>query len=88
MLEGVWAPLKSPDEVIADSQALANGFVTPVRFEDGGHYLTGASPAQFDGRASRPRRAPKVGEHTDEVLAELGHSKATIERMRSEQTVA
>ncbi len=56
-LEGVWAPLKSPDEVIADPQALENGFVTPVALEGGGHYLTGTSPAQFDGRPIGDLRA-------------------------------
>ena len=82
-LEGVWAPLKSPDEVIADPQALDNGFVTPVSYRDGGQYLTGASPAQFDGRPiGALRAAPTHGEHTDEILQELGLSDGQISGMR------
>ena len=82
-LEGVWAPLKSPDEVIEDAQALDNGFVTPVSYSDGGQYLTGASPAQFDGRPiGALRAAPAHGENTDEILQELGLTDSQISGMR------
>jgi crotonobetainyl-CoA:carnitine CoA-transferase CaiB-like acyl-CoA transferase len=82
-LEGVWAPLKSPDEVIEDPQALDNGFVTPVSYGDGGHYLTGASPAQFDGRSiGALRAAPAHGENTDDILHELGLTDGQISGMR------
>ena len=57
-MEGVWAPLQSPEEVIADPQALENGFVTPVNGPDGAPaYLGGASPAQFDERPIGTLRA-------------------------------
>jgi len=82
-LEGVWSPLKSPEEVIVDPQALENGFVTPVTFGDDGHYLTGASPAQFDGRPiGELRAAPTHGEDTDDVMRELGLTEAQIAGMR------
>jgi formyl-CoA transferase len=82
-LEGVWAPLKSPDEVIADPQALENGFVTPVQFDDDGYYLTGASPAQFDGQpVGALRAAPGYGRDTEEVLRELGVTPDQIAGMR------
>jgi crotonobetainyl-CoA:carnitine CoA-transferase CaiB-like acyl-CoA transferase len=82
-LEGVWAPLKSPEEVIEDPQALETGFVTPVHFDDDGHYLTGASPAQFDGRPIGPlRAAPAHGAHTDEIMRELGLTDGQISGLR------
>jgi crotonobetainyl-CoA:carnitine CoA-transferase CaiB-like acyl-CoA transferase len=82
-LQGTWAPLKSPAEVIADVQALENGFVTPVTFDDGTSYLTGASPAQFDERPIGPlRAAPAHGQHTDDVMRELGLSAEQIEGLR------
>jgi formyl-CoA transferase len=82
-LEGVWAPLKSPDEVIEDPQARENGFVTPVSYADEGSYLTGASPAQFDGRpVGALRAAPNHGENTDEVMRELGLTEDQIVGLR------
>ena len=88
-LQGVWSPVKSPAEVIEDEQALVNGFVTPVTLADGSQYLTGASPAQFDGRAIGPLRAsPALGEHTDEVLRELGITDANIIGLRDRGVVA
>jgi crotonobetainyl-CoA:carnitine CoA-transferase CaiB-like acyl-CoA transferase len=82
-LQGVWSPLKSPSEVIADVQALENGFVTPVTFGDGTSYLTGASPAQFDERPIGPlRAAPTHGQDTDDVMKELGLSAAQIASLR------
>ena len=83
-LEGVWSPLKSPDEVIVDPQALENGFVTPVTYQDGGSYLTGASPAQFDGRPiGALRAAPTHGQDTDDVLRELGLTEQQIVDLRA-----
>jgi crotonobetainyl-CoA:carnitine CoA-transferase CaiB-like acyl-CoA transferase len=83
LLEGVWSPLKSPSEVVEDVQALENGFVTPVAFDDGSSYLTGASPAQFNGQPiGTLRAAPSHGQHTDEVMRELGLTENQIAAMR------
>jgi formyl-CoA transferase len=89
-LEGVWAPLKSPAEVVADPQAIVNGFVTEVSFPgDDGHYLTGASPAQFDERPiGELRAAPTFGQDTDDVLRELGLSAEQIGALRARGIVA
>jgi formyl-CoA transferase len=87
-LQGVWSPLKSPEEVIVDVQAIENGFVTPVTFDDGGHYLTGASPAQFDGRPiGALRAAPTHGQDTDNVMRELGLTDEQIAGMRARGVV-
>jgi crotonobetainyl-CoA:carnitine CoA-transferase CaiB-like acyl-CoA transferase len=87
-MEGVWAPMKSPAEVIVDPQALANGFVTPVTYDDGDQYLTGASPAQFDGRPIGALRAsPTHGEDTDAVMRELGLTDDQISALRTRGVV-
>jgi len=36
----------------------------------------------------KPRRAPNVGEHSDEVLREAGYSDAEIDELRVEGVVA
>jgi crotonobetainyl-CoA:carnitine CoA-transferase CaiB-like acyl-CoA transferase len=83
-LEGVWAPAKSPEEVIQDPQALENGFVTPVTYPDGSHYLTGAAPAQFDGRpVGLLHASPSHGQHTDDIMRELGLTAEQITALRA-----
>jgi crotonobetainyl-CoA:carnitine CoA-transferase CaiB-like acyl-CoA transferase len=82
-LQGVWAPLKSPDEAIGDPQALENSYVAPVTLPDGRHYLAGVSPAQFDrtpiGTLSA---APGYGRDTDDVMRELGLQGSEIAGLR------
>ena len=88
-LAGVWSPVKSPDEVIIDEQALANGFVSPVTFPDGDQYLVGVSPAQFDGRpVGELHASPTHGQHTDDVMRELGLTTEQIDALRASGIVA
>ena len=83
-MEGVWAPLLNPAEVIADDQALTNGFVTEVSADDGS-YLAASSPGQFDERPiGRLSASPGYGEHTDEVMSELGLGADEISRLREQ----
>ena len=88
-LEGVWSPLKSPSEVIVDVQALENGFVTPVSMRDGDTYLTGSSPAQFDGHPIGPlKAAPGHGEDTESVMREIGLTREQISGLRARGVIA
>jgi crotonobetainyl-CoA:carnitine CoA-transferase CaiB-like acyl-CoA transferase len=50
-----------------------NGFFPDVETGDGTPFRIVAGPAQFDGEpVGTLRRAPEHGEHTEEVLLELG----------------
>jgi crotonobetainyl-CoA:carnitine CoA-transferase CaiB-like acyl-CoA transferase len=85
-MEGVWAPLLSPAEVKDDLQALQNGIVTPVTDHDGETYYTASTPGRFDERpVGELRASPAYGQHTNEVLAEIGLSAAQIAEMRSQK---
>ena len=82
-LQGVWAPLQSPGEVVADEQALANSFVAWVKADDGRSYQAGVSPAQFDeALIGELRAAPDYGAHTEAVLRDLGVGIAEREALR------
>ena len=73
-----WAPLNGPDEILADPQLRYAGGLVDVPDEQGTTTMI-ASPADFGGTPWVPRWiAPKLGEHTDAVLRELGKSDAEI----------
>jgi crotonobetainyl-CoA:carnitine CoA-transferase CaiB-like acyl-CoA transferase len=71
--KGVWAPVQNAAELLVDPQAIANGYVRDVEAKSGTMFQMIASPLQFDETAPDLTRAPDHGEHTDEVLGELGY---------------
>ena len=73
-LEGAWAVVQTPAEVLADPQVIANGYIRPVTTDDGSAtYGLVANPVQYDETPPDLTRAPYAGEHTDEILEkELG----------------
>jgi crotonobetainyl-CoA:carnitine CoA-transferase CaiB-like acyl-CoA transferase len=73
--EGVWAAVETPGELIVDPQALANGYVREVTADNGTTFRMVPSPLQFDETPPDLVRAPGHGEHTDEVLTELGFTE-------------
>ena len=83
-----WAPVQSIDEVIADPQVHAAGGI--VQVPDGPSTTPfPATPADFDGSPWSPTSmAPDQGQHTDEVLRELGRDDAAIARLRERGVVA
>jgi crotonobetainyl-CoA:carnitine CoA-transferase CaiB-like acyl-CoA transferase len=87
-LQGVWAPLQSPEEVVADHQALANSFISEVKADDGRSYSAGVSPAQFDeAPIGELRAAPEYGAHTAAVLREIGLGDSELEGLRGSGVV-
>ncbi|MFC3070357.1 CaiB/BaiF CoA transferase family protein [Phenylobacterium soli] len=78
----VWSPVQTPADVVADPQVAAAGALLQVEDGEGGTYPSPAAPMRFPGddMAVRPG-APGLGQHTREVLAELGYTADQIEAM-------
>lgn len=80
----VWAPVQTPAQVAADPQVAASGALLEVDDGHGGTYRSPAAPARFPGADAKVRpAAPGLGQHTREVLAEIGYSAEQIEAMLS-----
>ncbi len=66
-----WSPINSLEDILGDEQFHASGGLVDVPDADGSIPMV-ATPVDFHGTPWEPRwAAPGLGEHTDEVLAEL-----------------
>ena len=84
-----WAPYQTPGELSRDPQADAAGCFVQTPDGQGGSFRAPASPARFPGYDDTPKSGPpSLGQHTDEVLAELGYSAAEIATLRDSKAVA
>jgi crotonobetainyl-CoA:carnitine CoA-transferase CaiB-like acyl-CoA transferase len=67
-----WSPVNTIDDLLGDEQFHASGALVYVPDDDGTMPML-ASPADFHGTPAAPRfRAPRIGEHTRDVLDEIG----------------
>jgi crotonobetainyl-CoA:carnitine CoA-transferase CaiB-like acyl-CoA transferase len=71
-LSGVWAPGQMASELVDDAQVAANGYLSRVERADGKSYDLVANPVQMDETADQLVAAPEHGQHTEEILLELG----------------
>ena len=75
----VWAPVQTPAEAVADPQLAAAGGFVEIACRDGGAIKSPASPVRFSQETGEPiAAAPTPGEHTHEILAELGYGAGAI----------
>ena len=87
--EGVWwAPVQTTADVVADPQAEAAGAWVEVPRPDAGTVRMLASPVDFSGTSAQPRGvAPELGQHTEEILLELGYDWEAIGALKEKGAI-
>jgi formyl-CoA transferase len=80
-------PILSMKEIAEDQSLRATGTVVEVDHPTRGKYLTVGNPIKMSDSATEVTRAPLLGEHTDEVMEQLGYSAAQIATLRTERVI-
>ena len=81
------APVLSMKELLRDESLRKSGSIVEVPHKVRGSYFTIGSPIKFSDLKPEVTASPLLGEHTDEVLAELGYSKSQIAEMHAAKAV-
>ncbi|MEM9742540.1 MAG: CoA transferase [Pseudomonadota bacterium] len=85
----IWGPVLALHETAADPQADAIGLFPELDHERYGRYRTVNVPMRFNNADVRPRGpSPNLGQHTVELLDDLGLSATDIEELRRDGVVA
>lgn len=78
-----WAPVNSPEQVVADRQLEGAGAVVEVPTGDGQTVRMVSSPVDFSETTWSPRGAvPEAGQHTEEILLDRGYTWDDIANLK------
>ncbi len=86
-LEAPWALAQTLEEVARDPQAHANGMIVETPMSNGSVARLVAGPVAIDEEVPQYRRAPKLGEDTDALLAELGFDEGKVAALKESKVV-
>jgi crotonobetainyl-CoA:carnitine CoA-transferase CaiB-like acyl-CoA transferase len=79
----MFSPVQRAGELSSDPQALANDYMVDFDFPGLGHVRIPGYPVRFGRNGAGTRKmGPAIGEHTDEVMQELGYSEEEIKNLR------
>jgi formyl-CoA transferase len=80
-------PILSMKEIAEEPALRASGTIVEVDHPTRGKYLTVGNPIKLSDSSTEVTRSPLLGEHTDEVLAQLGYGADEILELRREHVI-
>ena len=80
-------PILSMKEIAEEPSLRETGTIVEVDHPKRGKYLSVGNPIKLSDSITEVTRSPLLGEHTDEVLAQLGYSQANIDELRAEKII-
>jgi formyl-CoA transferase len=80
-------PILSMKEIAEEPSLRATGTVVEVDHPVRGKYLTVGNPIKLSDSPTEVTRSPLLGEHTEEVLAQLGYSAEKIAALREDRVI-
>jgi crotonobetainyl-CoA:carnitine CoA-transferase CaiB-like acyl-CoA transferase len=84
----IYGLVQSPDEVVVDPQALANDFFIEIDHPVAGRLKIVNTPIRFHQNPAIPKSpAPQVGQHTEEILLELGYNWDDISGLKDQKVI-
>jgi formyl-CoA transferase len=80
-------PILSMKEILEEPSLRATGTVVEVDHPTRGKYLSVGNPIKMSDSPTEVTRSPLLGEHTEEVLVQLGYSAAEIKSLREARVI-
>jgi formyl-CoA transferase len=75
------------EELAAEPSLRATGTVVDIDHPTRGKYLSVGNPIKMSDSPTDVKRSPLLGEHSDEILKELGFDDSEIRVLRTEKVV-
>jgi formyl-CoA transferase len=80
-------PILSMKEISEDPSLRDTGTVVEVDHPTRGKYLTVGNPIKLSDSPTDVTRSPLLGEHTEEVLIQMGYNEAQISELRAAKVI-
>jgi formyl-CoA transferase len=80
-------PILSMEELANEPSLRKSGTIVEVDHPQRGKYLTVGNPIKMSDSPTEVMRSPLLGEHTEEILAELGYRSADVAALRSKKVI-
>ena len=80
-------PVRYVEEMTGDEQVLANRYVIELDHHTGHKFRTSGPILRFADGMPEEKSSPALGEHTDEVLADIGYTAGEVVKLREQRLV-